>query len=208
MATILGVNIPANTVSGNWLATECSNTAADYWYQTRLLPLVDNCNMIRAAALDSDTMDALDQAESGLFTLRGILNSLVAQAKIYKDWLIDLQNATGSFGWATEASCDQNMNTLQIQKMAAVNIYNVLVVQRGLTINTIAEIQAIQDDEINEEQIQNQLNDAANRINAERLEVEARLQEVRAVEFVNNLQQVLLPLLLVSVAVVIFTRKR
>lgn len=208
MATILGVNIPANTLTGDWLAQNCNNTAADYWHQTRLIPLVEQCNLIRAAALDSDTMDQLDTAEAGLFQLQSALNSLKNQAKAYRDWLDALYDATGLLGGGNADSCNQNRSTLDMQRTYAQSIYASLMSQRAMTVNLLAEIQAMQADEYNEEQIQNTLNEAANRINAERLEVEARLQEVRAVEFINNLQQVLLPLLITSVAVVAFTRKR
>lgn len=208
MATILGVYISENILGGDWLAQDCNNTAADYWYTNRLLPLNEKCNLIRAAALDSDSMEALDTAESGLWLLKTALDSLRQQAIGYRAWLSTLHENTGSWGGATDESCNQNRSTLLWQKVSAQNIVYGLTAQLTLTVNTIAEIQAIQDDELNEEQIQNALNDAANRINAERLEVDARLQEVRTLEFVNNLQQVLLPLLITSVAVVAFTRKR
>jgi len=208
MATYLGVTISQSVVSGNWLRQTCDNTAADYQYNTVLLPLLEKCNLIRGAAFDSNTMDELDSAESALWLLKSALYNLTVEAKDYKNFIIALREMTNVLGLGTDDSCGQNNGTLDIQRTYATGIYNQLYAQLVLTTNALAEIQAIQDDEVNEEQIQNQLNDAANRINAERLEVDARLQEVRTLEFMNNLQQVLLPLLITSVAVVAFTRKR
>jgi len=208
MATYLGINLPANIIEGEWLNMECNNTAADYRYNTQLQILKTKCAEIRAVALDSDTMADLEAAESALWLLHSALGTLYVKARNYASWFQDLIENTGFFGIATDESCGQNINTLGNMVLPAVNIRNNILFEHHQTQNLLATIQQMQDDEINEEQIQNQLNDAANRINEDRLKVEARLQEVRAVEFVNNLQQVLLPLLLVSVAVVIFTRKR
>ena len=208
MATYLGIYIAPNTIEGEWLNTNCNNTAADYWYSTQLQVLQTKCAEVRAAALDSDTMGDLDNAESALWLLHSALGTLYVKARNYASWFQDLIENTGFFGIATDESCGQNINTLGNMVLPAVNIRNNILFEHHQTQNLLATIQQMQDDEINEEQIQNTLNDAANRINAERLEVEARLQEVRTLEFINNLQQVLLPLLIVSVVVVAFTRKR
>ena len=208
MATYLGIEIPANILSGSWLNMECNNTAADYRYNTQLQTLREKTALVRAAALNANTMADLDAAESALWLLSGALNLLYPKARSYAAWFQVLIENTGILGGARPESCNQNTNTLSNQVLYAVNIRNIIQFEFAQTQNLLATIQGLQADEVEEELIQNTLNNAAAEIQSNQLEVGARLQEVRAAEFINNLQQILLPLLAVSIAVVIFTRKR
>lgn len=208
MATYLGVYFAPNLISGNWLAKDCSNTAADYHLAVDVAALSEKVGLVLAAASNANYFESLDQAESGLWLLRGDLETLRAKSVAYTNWLIGLAENTGFLGGAREESCNQNQSTLQLQIASAIAIEQAVQAMKTLVINRLALVQAMQEDEYTEEQIENQLQQQQDARDKVRLKLVEDEQRVRAIEFMNNLQQVLLPLLAVSLGVVLLYRRK
>lgn len=209
MATYLGVEFPNLIYGGNWLRTECENTAADYHLSTEVPAVVEDVSFLLAASADTDNW-TLDQIETALWQANGALSTLLTMATVYRNWLNDMLE-TGNFGllgFGTEETCGQRRSTMETQWEASKAIYQTLFNTKLVLNNRLASVQALQQDEIDEEQIQNDLNEQINLNNEAALKNQADLTRVQLLEFLNNLQVVIIPLLIISTGVAIWNKRR
>lgn len=208
MAQYLGVDFPGSIYSGNWLRRECENTAADYHLVTEVPALTEDVSFLLAASGDSDNW-TLDQIETALWQAESVLEQLRTQAYQYKEWLRQMY-ASGDFGFlnfGTEDTCNQKKSTIYAQFLAAKSIHIIITDCQILLNNRLADIQALQEDEITEEETEARLNNLINRNNEMMLRNKADLAKVQMLEFINNLQTVLIPLLVASVGVALYQKR-
>lgn len=208
MATYLGIEVSDYLSTGQWLAQlECPFSNANWLLNNKVPELDQAVNLVVAQSANFEQHTA-DVIEEDLYQLKLNLDTALSNWVNYQEWLGFLQNQTGTFGGATDESCDRNMSNLSVQRGYSMHIRQAIIDNRTLVTSALGTVQAYQADEIEEEIVQNEINAAINENNQGVLDNAEKAQQLNVVETLYSFQTYVLPALIIVVGYMIFSGKR
>lgn len=203
MANYLGVEINLLPVS-SWLTRECNNTAAEYRYTSNWTPMKQAMETILARSANYAEY-GLDAVEEALYNCIQYLDNIEPDMNQYWNWFSALIDLAGPFG-GNSNSCNQNRSTLRRQRDFVQLMKNERANLQIRLRASLATLQAFEQNEYDEEVMQNFINQAAQKYDQVRIDLEDQLSDLKLKEFLRKFQQFALPILLIVLAFFIFRK--